>query len=317
MRVALLPTGRTEWHGLPRALGTLFPGHEFYALPDEALFRSQRGPYAGFTSSELTARSEDAGRGPSDRAAELVGYAAQAARGDRRGGPAADLVIVLEDLELANRHQPDRVARVLRRAARGYLDEQQGARGRVAALLRERVSFHLVVPMIEAWFFGDPAALRRAGVPDRPGPVLNATESLEDFETADLFYEDAVARAQSDSAARDCPEWFARGQKKNDQPKWLGRAPFHHPKGYLQWLCLDGGAKNCTSYDESRGGAEALAQLDWGALLAHPGLRYLGALLEDLADALGEPMPQMAPLGATPAVTSLRHRPADHVLRNL
>lgn len=311
MRVALLPTGRTEWHGLPQALQALFPEHEFYALPDEALFRSQRGPYASFTSSELTARSDDAGQGPSDRAAELVGYAAQAARGDRRGSPAADVVIVLEDLELSNRHQPDRVVRVLQRAVGGYLDEQQGgARSRVAALLRERVSFHLVVPMIEAWFFGDPAALRRAGVPpDRPGPFLNSTKSLEDFETMDAPYEAATTRA--------CPEWLARGEKKADRPKWLGNLRHLHPKGYLQWLCLDGGAKNCTSYDESRGGAAALAQLDWGALLEHPGLRYLGALLEDLADALGEPMPRMTPPGPPPPATSLRHRPEDHVLRNL
>lgn len=312
MKVALLPTGRTEWHGLSVALHRLFPEHEFYALPEPEVFRST-GPFDGITSSTLTARHE--GEYLPEAATLLIGRAAQEALGDRRRKP-ADAVVVLDDLELANRTQPDRVMRVLRRATEQHLADLHDPRNRTAAALRDRVSFHLIVPMIEAWFFGDPAALRIAGVPAGRAPVLSGS-SLEDFYAPDLFYEVATEA--------DCPRWIERGRKKADRPKWIGAERWHHPKGYLQWLCLDGTAKNCTSYNESRGeahgrprgGAAALEALDWSTLLAKPGLRYLGALLEDLADVLGEPVPTMHPPGPPPAVTSLRHRPLNHVLRNL
>lgn len=304
MRVALLPTGRTEWHGLPDALHRLFPEHEFYALPEPAVFRST-GPFDGITSSTLTARHE--GEYLPEAATLLIGRAAQEALGDRRRAP-ADAVVVLDDLELANRTQPARVARVFRQAAERHLTDLRDARGRTATALRDRVSFHLIVPMIEAWFFGDPQALRAAGVPAGAAPILDGA-GIEEFCTLDLFYEVANEAA--------CPRWIANGRRKADRPKWLGKQRERHPKGYLQWLCRDADAKGCTSYDESRGGAEALKALDWPALLAGPGLRYLGALVEDLADAMRAPLPPMRPAGDPPAATSLSRRPRDRVLRNL
>ncbi|MCA9644837.1 MAG: hypothetical protein KC492_29310, partial [Myxococcales bacterium] len=61
MKVALLPTGRTEWHGLASALGRLFPAHDFYCLPTEAELQSAPDlfPYPGFTSAQLTAAHLD------------------------------------------------------------------------------------------------------------------------------------------------------------------------------------------------------------------------------------------------------------------
>lgn len=41
MRLAILPTGRTEWHGLPGALGRLFPGHDLIALPSQQEIASE------------------------------------------------------------------------------------------------------------------------------------------------------------------------------------------------------------------------------------------------------------------------------------
>jgi len=63
MRVALLPTGRTEWHGLPGALRSLFPAdpsHEFYVVPTGEEIRSNPDgfPYPGFTSTMLGERHE-------------------------------------------------------------------------------------------------------------------------------------------------------------------------------------------------------------------------------------------------------------------
>jgi len=306
MRVAILPTGRTEWHGLPVALQHLFPTHRFYVLPDAIDFPST-GPFDGFTSTTLTERHE--GEFLPESASELVGLAAEEALGDGPHREAADIVLVLDDLELANRHQPERVVRVFRRAVEQHLDGLQGARRRTAIALRERVSFHLIVPMIEAWLFGDPEALRTAGVPDGVAPLLDG-DDLEDFlTTRDIQYVGALEHL--------CPCWIANGRKKADRPKWLGDKRERHPKGYLQWLCHNGGAKNCTSYDESGGGARALAGLSWPVLLDKPGLRYLGALLEDLAHALGAPTPAMRPPGGPTPATSWTRRPPDHVLRNL
>lgn len=56
MRVALVPTGRTEWHGLGPALTRLFPEHEFYPVPSAEEVESYPNntfPYDGFTSNVL------------------------------------------------------------------------------------------------------------------------------------------------------------------------------------------------------------------------------------------------------------------------
>lgn len=51
MRVVILPTGRTEWYGLPRALARLFPGHEFTPVPTRSEIDSnlEAFPAPGFT----------------------------------------------------------------------------------------------------------------------------------------------------------------------------------------------------------------------------------------------------------------------------
>lgn len=308
MRVALIPTGRTEWHGLPVALQRLFSEHDFYVLPSEADFGST-GPFDGFTSTRLTENHE--GEYLPEAAISLVESAAQEALGDRRRR-AADVVVVLDDLELANRHRPARVVRVFRRAVEHHLAGLHAqVRRQTEVALRARVSFHLIVPMIEAWFFGDPQALRAAGVPDGVDPILDGT-SLEDFlVTSDVFYVHADEEY--------CPCWIARGRRKKDRPKWLGDQRECHPKGYLQWLCLDSGATNCTSYDESGKGADALKALDLNVLRTNPGLHYLNALLEDLAEALGAQLPPPWPpiFPDDPPATRLPMRPRTNVLRNL
>lgn len=312
MRVALLPTGRTEWNGLPGALQRLFPAHEFYAVPtpEEVASNPYRFPYDGFTSIELTEKHEMT---PPESARELVGRAAQEALGDRHHAAAADVVVVLDDVELCNAHQPDRVVRVFRKAVEAHLTGLQAARNRTAAALRERVSFHLIVPMIEAWFFGDPLALTTAGMPSHATPQL-AVPDVEAFQTSDAAY--LAARKEN------CPCWLLKRRKK-DRPKWLGDLPRdRHPKGYLQWLCLDGNAKNCTTYDETDGGGRALTGLSWTALLTSPSsrLRYLRAFLADLSDALGQaPATGQIVEDTSPPLpaTRLSARSPQNVLRNV
>jgi hypothetical protein len=57
--------------------------------------------------------------------------------------------------------------------------------------------------------------------------------------------------------------------------------------------------------------------LDWQAVLTSPGhCTYARALLDDLADALGEPAPFPSG-GAVAPLTARKHRAPDAVLRNL
>jgi hypothetical protein len=312
MRVALVPTGRMEWHGLPSALQRLFPSHSFYALPskEEVASYPDQFPYDGFTSNTL---SEAHATAPPESALELVERAAQEALGDRRRD-AADAVFVIDDVELTNAHQPDVVVRVFRRAVEHHLGELQGPiRERTADVLAARVSFHLVVPMIEAWLFADADALSVAGMPADARPSLAASD-LEAFETQDPAYR-AATRA-------DCPCLPKKDEKKH-RPKWLGALPREkHPKGYLQWLCIDGSKKNCTTYDETTNGGEALSRLSWPALLGQPAsnLRYLRAFIADLADVLGQQPTtgQVVEDANNPPATSLCRRvQRGNLLRNV
>jgi len=310
MKIALLVTGRTEWHGLATALRCLFPEHHFYTVPteQEAASYPDQFPCSGFTSTQLTEAHEGA---PPESAQELVERAAQEALGDRRAR-AADLVMVLDDLELANAHQPARVVRVFRRAVECHLAGQQGARERTQQALRQRVSFHLIVPMIEAWFFGDPGALAKAGVPPgKPSPALVMADP-EVFETDDAAY--AAATEAS------CPCWMSKGRDKKRRPKWLGDLPRkNHPKAYLQWLCIDGDDRSCTTYDEVDAGKRALAELNWAVILNEPRLRfhYLRALLADLSQALGPPITGQIDEHLSQPVATRLARNASPILRNI
>jgi hypothetical protein len=114
-----------------------------------------------------------------------------------------------------------------------------------------------------------------------------------------------------------------RRRDKKRRPKWLGaQARDRHPKGYMQWLCLDGDHPSCTHYSETDAGGRALTGLRWEALLGAPHSRspYLRALLADLADALGE-APATGPIveDLSPPVPATRRTGSlqDRVLHNV
>ncbi len=299
MRIAFLPTGRTEWHGLPRAFGRLFPGHQFEVVPSaiEVADHDGRYPLDGFTSCRLTAAHMTK---PPEAATLLVERAAMVLMD--RDPP--DLLVILDDLELANRDQPEQVVAVFRAAVERHVMDPDLRRRRSRARLADRASFHLIAPMVEAWFFGDPAALATAGVAE-PHHLL-ADRSLEQFATGDIGY---LAATET-----DCPRWLAKRQRAQ-RPKWLGGDRMFHPKGYVQWLTRDPAARTCTRYNESGNGAEALASIDWTALQAQPEMNFLNALCEDVAYELR--VPYRPPANVAPVVTSLVRRPPDHLLRNV
>jgi hypothetical protein len=139
-----------------------------------------------------------------------------------------------------------------------------------------------------------------------------STRDPEDFETTDTAYLQATEDA--------CPCWVTRGRKKQLRPKWLGQLPRHrHPKGYLQWLCRDGDARNCTTYDETTRGGVALENLDWAQLLARPDgeVQFLRSFVADLADALSqEPITGPVTQPQAPATSRFTQRRV-RTLRNL
>jgi hypothetical protein len=317
-RVVMIPTGLAEWHGLVGAFARLFPGHTFEVLPSarEMEAAPDRYPLDGFTSTRLTDAHE---KRPPESALELIARAAQTALGDTRARVApADLVIVLDDLEPANADQPDRVLRVFHAAARAHLAGLTVDRIRqtTADALRERVSFHLAAPMIEAWFFADPAGLDRAMGAARHTSRTNRFipgSDPEDFSVADPAYASATEA--------DCPAWTSRGRKKGDRPRWLSPSldRTRHPKAYLQWLCHCPGDRSCTGYQERVQGAAALRTLDWSSVwgMGRAQMPFLFALIADIAEVTGTaPAPGAWPGARAPLTDPFVVR-AGALLRNV
>lgn len=317
MRVAILPTGRMEWAGVPVALNRLFPEHKFYSIPTEAEVASKElvdFPASSFTSCDVTRLV-----GKENNADKLVQRALREALGDRaRTG--ADLVVILDDLELCNRNQPREVTARVREAAGRQLARlavEHGNTVRFEEALRERVSFHLAKPMIESWLFPDRAALTVAGVQEGT-PVLNQQSvDPEAFEAVDPDY------AADDGTSCAC--WNAlpdkskaqRERKRKSRPQWLRADPNRrwHPKAYLAWLCRDPGTPTCTSYNETTGGASAIKMFNWSLLLGPPNQAlFARSLIADLANKFGEQPPFG---GALAPETDFTRRPRGHLLRNL
>lgn len=310
MRVGILPTGVAELQGLPRALESLFPGHEFVSIPRRIDGRGKPEPYSSFTSALVSPAAPPAKRSSLDRL--VTAMAAHIEPGRDRSPP--DLLIAIDDLELANASRPENVVAALRHAMLTYVQTlpaqyEIGFADRVRAALRERVSFHLAAPMIEAWMFADAAGPRNAGVPsERLPPCLARARDPERFLAEDPEY-------AADDAGQ-CPPWRSRAKR----PEWIRERRAEHPKAYIAWLCRDPEAKKCSRYRETcsegeRCGASALAQLDWVSALQEPEhCLFLRALVEDIADALAidNPFP-----GSVSPLTSRFELPADPVLRNL
>ena len=227
-----------------------------------------------------------------------------------------DLVLVVDDLELANRSQPHAVCDEVRAALARHLaglGRSAPALQRLAQAVRTRLSFHLVVPMVESWFFAAPTALTALGLGSVP--FHKRPGDPESFESTDRNYIEAQPTA--------CTAWCSYGRSKNDRPKWIGAGDKRvwHPKGYIQWLMIDPSHKTCTRYREGPGGAApVLAVVDWASLLGDPAtMLYARALVADLADGLGQ-CPAVAPWqGNTAGLTSRSQPPGGPplVLRNL
>lgn len=305
MHVVLLVTGKAELRALPEALGRLFTGHTFNAVP-WTLEAKGPVPFPSFTSGRLPSPPDDAYRPLDELIASAAAFSLE-----------SDGVVILDDIELANAGQPQVVVRTVREAVVRHLGGLGGGVAkRTRARLLERVSVHFAVPMLESWFFADPNGLARANVdPRRLPPLVASAPNYEGFRAGDETF-------LADDGS-NCTAWTKLvregGANKKNTPGWLLRGPdrARHPKDYLSWLRRAPGAPRCTDYQETADGAAALQGLDWPAALRTGNeLPFLRSLVEDLVDLLGPPSSPV-PAGPTSPHTSRHHLPHDPLLRNM
>jgi hypothetical protein len=305
MRVSLITTGMMEFRGLACGLKRMFPDHDFYSEP-----WVPGKPFRGFTASRV--QPLQPGHQSGLQAERLVRAALGTVMPSSASEPAADFAVVLEDLELANTGNEPIVVNHVRAAAQMVA---QGLRPpanqtTVRGLLRNRVSFHLAVPMPESWFFGDFKALATE-VPQAHMPPVVAHTDPEMFNTYDPAY-------LADTGA-GCTRWIGAGSKPSRRPPWLIARRAEHPKAYLQWLCRDPGAGDCMRYKETQEGRRLLAcKLTWSTVLRDPAtFTYLRSLVRDLEAALGTAARGVPAGGAVAPLTSVTHARTNPVLRNI
>jgi hypothetical protein len=255
-RIQLVVTGVTEEEGLRVSLMRYFPdrrnGRKVEWLPPRKI--------DGATTHRLRH-----GEKPSEPMRKLAKTLLTEARYGKTG-ISPDLVIAVDDVELDNYGQEDVIAEHLRAALKNVLDEQKGEAARLEAcrLLREKCSFHLLCPMVESYFFGDPHALLAAGVPASEKPKL-IHEDVEKFETSD---------------PRFLPECaFENNRRASHSPWWRHE---RHSKLYLDHLARR--SRVHFHYEETVHGKAALQVIAWNrvpsTVAATPIIR---SLFEDLA----------------------------------
>lgn len=290
-RVALILTGDVERAALPEALGRVFPDVEFAALP--------HAPGAESFTSEVV-KLIDAARATSNVRKQVQRMLESLFPRKRR--EAFDHIVLIDDVELKNDDNPAEIAKLVREAMRRELAEKYPNRSDVAQLVREKCSFHLFRTMIESYFFGDTAALTRAGAA-RPALVVQHLDR-ERFQTTDDDY-----LALPDGVYRD-----RRGKllipHQHQEPKLRER----HPKAYLRYLC-DPSLSDPKAYRETHEGAAALRELAWRQVIETSVNRcpFLTALLDDLGEALNQPLAWIDPTRAAPET---RLKP-NGILRNI
>jgi len=320
VRVAILPTGRLEWEALPQALQSLFPNHEFYSLPtkEEVCSNTEDYPAHSFTSCDVVGLL---GRETPNAADKLIERAAAEAIGDARGRrEVADLVVIIDDLEIANLHQPESVVAVVRESAQRYLNSmsyETKRQARYVDALKSRVSFHLAKPMIESWLFADLEGLKQACNPSRIAQLMPDIDP-ECFHTNDPEYD--ADDGQNCQLWHSLSEQEKKKKKKTHKPEWLktGDQRKLHPKAYLSWLCFVSDGKKCSSYSETGCGAEALKCLSWDKLFINPNHAcFARSMIYDIAATLNEKYPFPNDENGKQACETVLKDVRDRVLRNL
>jgi len=188
----------------------------------------------------------------------------------------ADLVIVIDDVELGNLGQEHIIAKHFKSAVEQTLKEYSGdTESRYREILRNKCSFHVLKPMVESYFFGDSNALSLAGVPVGEIPKLVHPTDVEQFETNDPAWL-STCRVENDTKRQKIPWWCHE----------------RHPKHYLEHLT----ARGQVFYDETSYGKTALEALAWPQVpKCQSDTSFIRSLFEDISDWFGFDIPN--PLG--------------------
>jgi hypothetical protein len=192
----------------------------------------------------------------------------------RREQHSADLIIVIDDVEVGNMGQEEVVANHFRKAVETGLMRHPDEVNEIKRKIRTRCSFHLLNPMAEAYLFGDINALQYAGVSLQTPPRLAHPTDVEQFESND-------------------PLWLPKCHQENTLKQqtscnwWRHEC---HPKHYLTHL-IDRNNEG-RIYNETKQGREALEKLSWQIVpKCNQDTRCIRALFQDLADWFGIPNP--------------------------
>lgn len=275
-RVTLIVTGSAEKLGLPAALQQLWPDVDFDAQLTDDL-----------TSTEVPADSTAVGGGlvsKFEKFAQRLVDAVTVPRSRREG--CAGLAVGIDDLELVNLDRGEVVVARLKAAVDQILQGRTGDRNTVAT----GCSFHLLVPMLEALFFGDPKALQHAAGSGASASTFPVDADFEAF-------------AVGDDAYLEPSDEVGHGWRRPDRSR--------HPKRYIRFLREQAEEP---PYRETHHGARALRELNWESLVDAPLRgRFVGSLLTDLAFVLGDPVGVQLPLDTSPITWTPQH---DPLLRN-
>jgi hypothetical protein len=265
-RIKLIVTGDLEKLALSQSLKKHFPNTQ---NGKDVIWDEPRKTH-GATSYQL--QSLNAGGLLSNPMKELAkAMLAEALEGKKKGQGPADLVIVIDDVELGNLRRENIVAEHFRAAvndaiklkAKGISSEE----ARIRRVIQDKCSFHLLKPMVEAYLFGDASALALAGVPIGVSPQLVHQSDVEEFETNDPTW------------LPTCYKENAVQQNKHNKPWWHHE---YHPKAYLDYLLSSG------DYKETIHGNKALMQLNWpGVPKCQHDILIFGSLFHDVADWFG------------------------------
>ncbi|MCK5522630.1 MAG: hypothetical protein KAI83_05790 [Thiomargarita sp.] len=288
--IQFIVTGKLE-ETLPEALARFFPTLDF--LPAKW--------FQGFTSvkiDEQIKRKTEHKRDVDKLANALVATAEKK--------KAADMIIVVDDLEIINLYHPEKVVECFREAVENQMQVHKSTQ-RVRKKLQNDCSFHLLVPMIEAYFFGDkmdhgnPAALNKAGA------ILKSTVSGKNLNVEDFKVIEHIHQGVDYLTATGTSNW-AKTLENRDK----------HPKKYLDYLCCPETDKKTARkhrYRETKGGVEALKILDWNTVLSSKQnyVKFLRALIHDIAWKFDLPIDDT---GQCASFTEYTDKP-NRVLRNI
>lgn len=253
-RIKLIVTGDAEELSLHESLRRFFP---LKREGEEVIWDQPRKLHCA-TSQRLSS-----GGTPSERMIALARAMLNEVGIGKRGEP-ADLVVVIDDVELGNVGREGIVAQHFRDAVNKNLSTYSSStQNRYRILLREKCSFHLLKPMVESYLFGDTNALTVAGVPVGASPRL-VHPDVEQFQTDDPAWL-PVCHAEDVSRQR-IMHWWSHER---------------HPKHYLGHLLQRGGV----FYEETTHGKTALAGLCWNQVpKSSTEAPVIRSLFEDISD---------------------------------